>query len=333
MANTRRNQRRRGRPIGSRNTRVNQYIRIRSVIWANRKDQYDSYFDPKLLTLARRVNDQCKTAGTECDDELILTFHDEWSEGGDRYPLPLIDPTLFSPTPYWEIKNVSDFAIENANIFFYSPMLIPPPSGFRSIDYASYITADGRQRLSLDRGYRRYFKQWVDWVNSVYRSRDINDSEFIDVYFKLLEPEWNEDRKLWVVQIVSCTSDGRVYDFGFDPNDPDQSESDFISPEDAAEPPIATDVPLQLPPESVPTTSPTVPSREQIEAEALKKEKERELEKKKKDDQLELLQKLKDDAKSDYKFWKEMDDQEEMDAAKARIKDITKQIDSLRNGN
>lgn len=332
MANARGTGRRRGRPIGSRNTRVNQYIRIRSLIWQKRKEQYESYFDPALLNISRRVNDECKTAGTDCDDDLILTFHDEWAEGGSQFPIPFINPVLLYPQPYYEIKSVADFAIESANIYFYSPMLIAPPSGFRSLDYAAYTTDDGVRRLSLDRGYQRYWKEWVDWVNAVYRELEVDDSEDIDVYFKLLAPEWDEERKMWIVLVVSCTPDGRVYDFGFEPTgDGDQSTADFIRPEDAAAPPIST-TPTDVPPPQIPTTTPRVVTREEIESEALKKEKEQELVKKRKDADLDRLLKMKADAISEVKLWKELDDKEEYEIAKTRLRSINKDIDKLRSG-
>jgi hypothetical protein len=316
MARRRNTGRRRGRPIGSRNTRVNQYIRIRSLIWRERKDQYQSYFDPELLDIARRVNDECKTAGTDCDDELILSFHDSYSEGGRQYPVPVINPSLFKPQPYWEIKNVSDFAIEAANIYFYSPMLIAPPSGFRSIDYANYVDHDGRRRLSLDRGYRKYFKEWVDWVNEYYRDQDIDDSDLIEVYFKLLKPTWDEEKGFWVVEIVSCTSDGRVTSFGFVPSGAGDFTTEGIPPT----PPVEEPQPSETIPEQQPTVNP--PTREQVEIEQLQKDKE-----------LERLEKMKIDAREDVKLWKEMDDQEEYEAAKKRLKEITKDIDKLRNAN
>lgn len=317
MANSRRIGRRRGRPIGSRNSRVNQYIRIRSLIWKNRKDQYSSYFDPALLDISRRVNDECKTAGMDCDDNLILSFHDEWAEGGRQYPLPSLNPFLLRPQHYWIIKDVADFGIESANVYFYSPMLIAPPSGFRSLDYASYIDYDGTTRLSFERGYRRYFKEWVDWVNSYYRENNIDDSELVEVYFMCLQPVWDESRGYWIVEVVSCTSDGRIDNFGFTPTgDGEQSTEDFQVPQ----PPTQT-IPEPQPQQPQQPTTPPPPTREQVEAIALQKEKE-----------LERLLVMKKDAKDDYKFWKEEGDAEEVADAKKRIKEITKQIDNLRNG-
>lgn len=317
MARSRNSRQRRGRPIGSRNTRVNQYIRIRSLIWKERKDLYKSYFDPALLDIARRVNDECKTAGTDCNDEVVLSFHDEMEQGGRKYPLPILNPSLFNPRPYWEIKNVSDWAIESANIYFYSPMLIAPPSGFRSLDFANYIDADGRKRLSLDRGYRRYFKEWVDWVNTYYRDEDINDSELMDVSFMCLPAEWDEEKGFWIVEIVSCTPDGRISDFGFTPT----TGGDFTSPQptfkqQGEQQPQQT---TQQQPQQQPPPTRTV---EQVEAEQLEKDRE-----------FARLKLMKDEAKEDYKFWKADGDTEEADAAKQRIKEITKQIDNLRSGN
>jgi hypothetical protein len=310
---------RRGRPIGSRNASVNQFIRTRSLIWKLRKDQYESYFDPKLIDIARRVNDECNTAGTDCDDDLILSFHDEWSVGGRQHPIPYLNPSLFRPKIYYEIKDVSDFAIESANVYFYSPMLIANPSGFRSINYANYIDFQGRRRLSLERGYRRYFKEWVDWVNTYYREQGIDDSEDIEVYFTLIPPYWDEEKGFWIVEIVSCTSDGRVGDFGFKPDGSgDQSTDDFNIPEEQPLEPQGFPIEIEEP-APTPVSTPQEPTlEERTRATALRKEK-----------KLERLLKVKEDAKNDYKFWKEMGDEEELKLAKARIKDITNQIDKL----
>ncbi len=326
MGRKRRTPKKRGRPIGSRNTRINQFIRIRSLIWKNRKEQYSNYFDPKLMDIARRINDECKTGGTDCDDALILTFHDEWSVGGRQYPIPVLNPSLFRPKSYWEIKDVSDFAIESANVYFYSPMLIAPPSGFRSINYANYVDFQGRKRLSLERGYRRYFKEWVDWVNTYYREMGIEDSEDIEVYFMLLPAEWDEEKGFWVVEIVSCTSDGRASSFGFMPTgEGDQSTDDFTVPLEVlpeSQPSPSTKKAKKTKPDDTKQMVSGFPLDEQIRADALKKEK-----------QLERLIKIKEDAKNDYKFWKDAGDNEEVQSAKIRIKDITSQIDKLQNGN
>jgi hypothetical protein len=304
----------RGRPIGSRNKRVNQYVYIRSLIWKERGSKYKSFFDPELISMAKRLNDECKTLGTDCDAGLILHFHDEWIEGGNRYPLPNISPILLEIRPYWEIKDITDFASAQANIMFYSPMLIAPPSEFRSVDYGSYRTSEGGRDYSIYRGYSEYFKEWVDWCNEQYRNAGVTDSEEIEIYFKIIPPtEFDEQRGFWIVEIVSCTSDGRISSFGFTPTG-SGGEGEFTSPEEE------TTI-IQHPQSVQEQVQQTETLQEKIQAEEYRKDKE-----------LERLLKMKEDAKDDYKFWKDMDDRDEMEESKKRIKEITTLIDNLRNG-
>lgn len=75
-------------------------------------------------------------------------------------------------------------------------------------------------RGTIDRGYRRYFKEFVDWANRVTRERSassIVDSEEIEIFIQFTKPEYDEQKERWFTEIFICTATGQRFSFGFEP--------------------------------------------------------------------------------------------------------------------
>ncbi len=97
-----------------------------------------------------------------------------------------------------------------------------------------------RWRGSLDRGYRRYFKEFVDWSNQVTRDRaasSIVDSEDVEIYIQFTKPSYNEEKERWETEIFICTADGIRFSFGFEPKGTmrDHDTDEFIEPKEKPE--------------------------------------------------------------------------------------------------
>ena len=91
-------------------------------------------------------------------------------------------------------------------------MIIPPPSEFR---VTSYYSTDG----DTTKGYNKYFKEWVDWCNMIYRGQFGAgfDSEEVEIHFIFTKPKYNEEKKRWETEILIVTPSGEIDSFGFEP--------------------------------------------------------------------------------------------------------------------
>jgi len=314
-----------------------RYSQIKSTIWKNNKDKYPEYFNSDLSKIASLVYQECKTVGTNCDDIRILEIHNEiFERGGNRPAPPEIIDFNFDPRQYYEIKDVVEFLTSHAFVWFYSPLIIAAPNNrFRSIDYVQYFEVNGQRTFDVERGYRKYWKEWVDWCNRHYRSQSPSSlvrSEDVNVYFKFLQPVPTTDGNGWVVEITPCRANGDIDDFGFVPQGlhSEHSADEFIEPTIAPEPEPTTI--SQIDEEPITTETPSDREREvrikKIEADIRKLNEE--IDSAIKKDKLDRLLKMKEDARSDIKLWKEIDDAEELTKAKDRFKQITKEIDELR---
>lgn len=190
----------------------NNFNYIRALIWREYGLDYVSYFDPKFINIVRAVYNECKAAGQECTDSQILIFYDEISENPNR-DYPYIDEDLYTnPTPYYQILDVK-FDLFPAYLWVISEMIMPPPSEFIVTSYVN------NKEGSADKGYRKYFKEFVDWCNEAMRNQygsEVN-SDDIDIYIKFTKPEYKEEKQKWETEIIICNSDGEPESFGFEP--------------------------------------------------------------------------------------------------------------------
>lgn len=190
----------------------NNFNYIRSLVWREYGLDYVSYFDPKFINIVKAVYNECKSAGQECTDKQILLFYDDILENPKR-DFPYIDDDLYTNSiPYYQLLDV-EFAQFPAYLWIFSPMIMPPPSEFIITSYVNNKDGSG------DKGYRKYFKEFVDWANEAMRNQygsEIN-SDDIDIFIKFTMPEYIESKQRWETEIFICNADGERESFGFTP--------------------------------------------------------------------------------------------------------------------
>jgi len=279
------------------------YIRVKSLIWKVHKGEYASgeyrQKGSKFLQNVRKVYNECKQVGADCTNGEILDKYQQ-IVSGEKRPEPFISADLYEDThPYWELKDV-EFAVFAPYLWIVSPMLIAPPSEFEISEYAS---PDG----DTTEGYNRYFKEWVDWCNMVYRDQHGMDfgSEVVEIHFVFTKPTWNEQKKRWETEILSVTPQGVIEDFGYVP----KGAGEAHNPDEHKEhTPKKGEQPATTQPE---TPVPTAKS------EAVKTAK------------LDRLLKTKKSIMDEVKLYADIGEEKEKKSAIERLKKINKQIDAL----
>ena len=299
----------------------NNFNYIRSLIWREYGLDYVSYFDPKFIAIVRATYNECKAAGQECTDREILIFYDDILQNPNR-DYPYIDEDLYtSPFPYFQLLDVK-FDVFPAYLWIFSPMIMPPPSEFIITSYVN------NKEGSADKGYRKYFKEFVDWANEAMRNTYGSevDSEDVDIFIKFSKPEFIESKQRWETEIIICDADGNPESFGFEPKgrmSGHDVESEFEKP---IEKPIG---------EEIVTTTPTeekAPEKEITPEEAKKLKQTNEklfgllLNMKKKHKQLEQKEKTKVKKKIETKR-KKVDVQVNKQKELNRLKDIKKEFE------
>lgn len=198
----------------------NNFNFIRSLLWKNNRSDFISYFDPSFIRLVREIFNDCKAAGVNCTEEIIQKKYEQL-KSDDKRPKPYILPKFQNPNVYYEIKDVP-FETLSPYLYVISPMIIPYPHEFRITEYFKKTIRDtptGIVESIESKGYDKFFAKWVNWCNASMRSEygSTIGSEDLDIYFKMTDAEYNESKKRWETYIYTCTSMGKVYDFGFKP--------------------------------------------------------------------------------------------------------------------
>lgn len=240
------------------------YNRVRSLLWANHKDDFTSYRDfisnkvdedgkkIKGTSIVSQLYEQCKSL--ECSDEDILSIYRQFQtqDKGDPAILP---SDYFVPRPYYELVTEDLWDGMDERLWVFSPMLLAPPPYFlgilgedRCIDKDNNIknTNDcdpekGDKKVS---GKKERFMPFVTYCNQfqqagIYETSDeVPHIKFLGKTEDDLSPYWNEEMQRWEVQIVPCTPFGEIYDYDFNPDlitqdIPDEDELPIIQkPED-----------------------------------------------------------------------------------------------------
>lgn len=198
----------------------NNFNFIRSLLWKNHRSDFISYFDPSFIRLVREIFNDCKAAGVNCTEEVIEKKYEQL-KSDDKRPKPYILPKFKNPTVYYEIKDVP-FETTEPYLYVISPMIIPYPHEFRITEYFKKTvknTSIGIVESLESKGYDKFFSKWVNWCNASMRSEygSAIGSEDLDIYFKMTDAEYNESKKRWETYIYTCTSMGKVFDFGYKP--------------------------------------------------------------------------------------------------------------------
>jgi hypothetical protein len=189
------------------------FSKIRTYLWRKHKADYkgSDYLlkDGIFLATVKDVYYECKVYGRECDEKDYENIYQDLLKHPTR---PLVDRTLFYPNPYYEISaiNWKAFATAAPTLWVISPMIMSYPSKFMLVNYVN---------KGIWKSYNRWFKEWVDWCNdamSAYFGASF-DSKDIEIFFRFTVPKYNETKKRWETEILSCTPDGVIEDFGFIP--------------------------------------------------------------------------------------------------------------------
>lgn len=112
---------------------VNNFNHIRSLLWKTYREDFKAYNDPAFISVVMQVYTECKALGGTCPDEKILEIYLKIKKAPKR-PQPFLDPALFDPQPYFNIKDV-EFALFEPYLWIVSPMIIPAPHEFIVANY------------------------------------------------------------------------------------------------------------------------------------------------------------------------------------------------------
>lgn len=196
---------------------------IRSLLWQKHREDFKSYFDPSFIQLVREIFNDCKGAGLVCTEEIVLKRFHEIKED-NRRKKPFILPYFFEPRVYYEIKDCP-FPTFSPYLYIISDMILPYPHEFRITEY--YKKTMNGKIVNLDIfGYEKFFSNWVNWCNAVMREEHGLDvtSERIEIYFRLTDAIYNEQKQRWESLIYTCTPSGAIHDFGYVPEDFDKDK-------------------------------------------------------------------------------------------------------------
>lgn len=202
---------RKGIPL-DKNKGLGLYIRIKSLLWKNYKQNYKSYdyrefVGDGFLSSLHNVFEECKTSGADCPEDVILTKYQQIVDKVKR-PEPFILPRyLEDPKPYFDVVDI-ELSTFDPYLWINVPMISANPSGFFVSDY---LSSNGRNKYEL---YVDVFKDWVDWCNQTFYNVP---SEDYHVYFLFTPPVWNNIENRWETEIKTVTASGRVDDFGYTP--------------------------------------------------------------------------------------------------------------------
>lgn len=103
-----------------------------------------------------------------------------------------------------------------------------------------FIELYAKWQGEFDRGYYKYFSEWVNWCNDSTREGfgGDYDSEDVEIFYKFTKPEYDEVKKRWFTILFSCTASGEEFTFGYVPQgksfDHEVSE-EYVHPPSEAE--------------------------------------------------------------------------------------------------
>jgi hypothetical protein len=188
----------------------NNFNHIRALLWKSHKQDFKGYSDPEFIRKVNAIYYDCKALDSDCTDDTILEKYNK-IKIDERRPVPFIDPELFNPQIYYNIKDV-EFENFASYLWIVSPMILPKPSEFLVVNYFDKIG-------DRTKGYNNTFREWVDWCNYAIRKEhgSMYGSDVVQMYFRFIPPIYNEILRRWESEIVICSPSGQIYDFGFQP--------------------------------------------------------------------------------------------------------------------
>ena len=232
------------------------YNRVRSILWANFKDDFPNYralisnqIDEdgnkiKSSSIVSQVFAQCRDL--DCIDSDIIEIYNQFrNQTPDDANRPILPNDYFDVHYYWELETEDWWTGFDSRVWVVAPMLITDPDNFLGILGSDrYVDANGElinRRFDATRGdYIIYgkatrFKEFINYCNSLQRegliggSSDVPNWRFAGESDDEEDVYWNPFTKRWEVRIIICTPNGDVEDYDFVPNEPDRDiDEDLI---------------------------------------------------------------------------------------------------------
>jgi hypothetical protein len=232
------------------------YNRVRSILWANFKDDFPNYRafisnqtdeegnKIKGTSIVSQVFAQCKDL--ECIDSDIIEIYNQFkNQVPDEENRPALPPSYFDTHYYWELETEDWWSGFDNKVWVVAPMLIQDPDNFLGILGSDrYVDNDGElltRKFDSKKGdYIIYgksqrFKEFINYCNQMQSqgiikgSDDVPNWRFVGQDDEESDVYWNPFTKRWEVRIVICDPFGTIEDYGFEPNESDlQIDEDLI---------------------------------------------------------------------------------------------------------
>ena len=230
------------------------YNRVRSVLWANFKDDFPSYRafisnqtdeegnKIKGSSIVSQVFAQCKDL--DCLDSDIIEIYNQFRNQNPDDERPVLPPEYFDTHYYWELETQDWWAGFDDRVWVIAPMLITDPDNFLGILGSDrYVDKDGQlinRKFDGKKGdYIIYgkavrFKEFINHCNQMQSQGLIGGSDVVPNWRFVGEDDdeadvyWNPFTKRWEVRIVICTPNGDINNYDFDPKEPDRGFDDVL---------------------------------------------------------------------------------------------------------
>ena len=230
------------------------YNRVRSVLWANFKDDFPSYRafisnqtdeegnKIKGSSIVSQVFAQCKDL--DCLDSDIIENYNQFRNQNPDDERPVLPPEYFDTHYYWELETQDWWAGFDDRVWVIAPMLITDPDNFlgilgsdRYVDKDGQLINrkfDGRKGDYIIYGKAVRFKEFINHCNQMQSQGLIGGSDVVPNWRFVGEDDdeadvyWNPFTKRWEVRIVICTPNGDINNYDFDPKEPDRGFDDVL---------------------------------------------------------------------------------------------------------
>ena len=232
------------------------YNRVRSVLWANFKDDYPNYRSfisnqsdgegnkLKGTSIVSQVFAQCKSL--DCNDSDIIEIYNQFKNQNPDDEKPILPLDYYDNHYYWELETEDWWSGFDNRVWVVAPMLIQDPDSFLGIlGTDRYVDAngellnrrfDGRQGDYIINGKAVRFKEFIAHCNQMQSQGLIGGSDAVPNWRFTGESEeiddtevyWNPFTKRWEVKIVICEPNGDINDYDFDPKEPDAGFDDVL---------------------------------------------------------------------------------------------------------
>lgn len=227
------------------------YSRVRSVLWTNFKDDFESYrlfiankLDEqgnkvKGTSIVSQVYSQCKSL--DCNDSDIIEIYNQFKNQNPNDEKPILPLDYYDNHYYWELETEDWWSGFDSRIWVVSPMLLSDPDNFLGILGSDrYVDAngelinrrfDGTQGDYIIYGKSQRFKEFINYCNQMQSQGLLQGTEnqpnwrFVGENDDDEEVFWNRLTNRWEIRIVICEPNGDrgdVNDYDFDPTEPDR---------------------------------------------------------------------------------------------------------------